>query len=247
MLAGNWKLNKLIGESTDFVDQLQNGLGSLLDRDCVVCPPYTALWHVSNILKGSDIHVGAQDLFWEDSGAFTGEVSGKMLCDVGCQFVIIGHSERRKIFHESDAMVNQKIKHALKNGLIPIVCLGETLEEREQEITFDVVKSQLEKAFESLDDNEVSTCILAYEPIWAIGTGKNATPEQANEVHAYLREQLQRLYHQELSENIRIQYGGSVNAKNIDAIMAQPDIDGALVGGASLDLQSFIRIVQFQN
>lgn len=246
IIAANWKMNKNIQESVDFCAQFREEVGQLVDRDCVICPPFTSLWHVASALKGSDIALGAQNIFWESAGAYTGEVSADMLKDVGCQYVIIGHSERRKIFQESDQRVNQKAKFSIFSGLNPIICVGETLEEREGDKTFDVVQRQLKEGLKDVSQDDILKCVIAYEPVWAIGTGRNATPEQANEVHLYLRSLLEEIYDQNVSENIRIQYGGSVKDKNIDELMAQPHIDGALVGGASLDLKSFVRIVQFQ-
>ena len=245
VIAGNWKMNKTVKESVDFIRGLKQELGNLNDRVCIVCPPFTALAHVSKELDGSKIRLGAQNLFWESNGAYTGEISGKMLKEAGCQYVIIGHSERRKILLEDDAMINRKVKKALSENLYPIVCVGETLEEREKGMTFDVIRSQVLKDFEGLKEVEAAKCIVAYEPVWAIGTGRNATPDQAQEVHAFIRKLLKECFGGPLAQNIPIQYGGSVKPDNIDDLMNEADIDGALVGGASLDVKSFARIVQF--
>lgn len=246
IIAGNWKMNKTISESLSFVKALKSEMGDLKDRACIVCPPFTALGVVSGELKGSSIEVGAQNFFWESDGAYTGEISVKMLKEAGVSYVIIGHSERRKILGEDDAVVNRKLKKALAEGLKPIVCVGETLEEREKGITFEVIRTQITKGFEAIKKEELSQCIVAYEPVWAIGTGRNATPAQAQEVHAFIRGLFKNLFTDSVAASLRIQYGGSVKPDNIDEIMAQDDIDGALVGGASLDVKSFLRIVHFQ-
>jgi triosephosphate isomerase len=246
VIAGNWKMNKTVREAVEFARSLKSELKDLSDRSCVICPPFTALSSVAQELNGSEIKLGAQNIFWESDGAYTGEVSPKMLKETGSAYVIIGHSERRKILGESDAMINKKTKKALAEGLLPIVCVGETLEEREKGITFDVIRHQIEKDFEGLKKEEARICIVAYEPVWAIGTGRNATPAQAEEVHAYIRKLLSDLFGKEVASEIRIQYGGSVKPDNIDELMKQENIDGALVGGASLDVKSFARIVQYR-
>ncbi len=246
IIAGNWKMNKTIAEAVAFVKALKQELGALDNRFCIVCPPFTALSAVAHELKGSSIALGAQNFFWESDGAYTGEISAKMLKEAGASYVILGHSERRKILGEDDAIVNRKLKKALAEGLKPIVCVGETLEEREKNITFDVIRTQIVKGFEGLKSQEISQCIVAYEPVWAIGTGRNATPAQAQEVHAFIRKILKELFGDGVANQLPIQYGGSVKPENIDELMAQEDIDGALVGGASLDVKSFARIVQFK-
>jgi triosephosphate isomerase len=210
----------------------------------VLCPPYTALSDVRELLIDTDIQLGAQDLHWEDEGAFTGEVSGKMLKDAGCQFVIIGHSERRQFFGESNETVNKKIPAALKNNLTPIICVGENLTEREKDETFKVLTAHVENGLKGLRAEEAARIIIAYEPVWAIGTGKTATPKQAQEAHNFIRRLLEKMYGREISENIRIQYGGSVKPENAFELVSQPDIDGALVGGASLSLESFTQIIK---
>jgi triosephosphate isomerase len=246
IIAGNWKMNKTISEAVDLVRQLKASASGVRDVDIVVAPPFTALGAVSREIKGSNIELGAQDIFWEPSGAYTGEVSPTMLKDVGCRYVIIGHSERRQYFGEKDESVQKKIKASLGEGLLPIVCVGEPLEAREAGKTFDVIKVQVVKGLEGFSQDEMEKITIAYEPIWAIGTGKTATPQQAEEVHAFIREQLTNLTNRQVSEQMRIQYGGSVNPDNISDLMGKPNIDGALVGGASLKVDSFSRIVKFK-
>jgi triosephosphate isomerase len=241
ILAGNWKLNKTIVEAVDLVNKLKTASLKLDDRTVVVCPPFTALAAVSDALHDSDIAVGGQDLYWEDSGAFTGEISGPMLKSAGCTYVIIGHSERRQLFNETNETVNRKILSALKNHLIPIVCIGETLEQREKGETFKVIEKQIKEGFQSLDIGNWKLVIIAYEPVWAIGTGRTATPAQAEEVHDFIRTLLPK----DVAQDIRILYGGSVKPDNIKELMAQRDIDGALVGGASLKALDFIALVNY--
>ena len=245
LIAGNWKMNKTVSEAVDFVGQFRALVGDVRDRDIAVAPPFTALQAVSRQIEGSNIELAAQDVFWESSGAFTGEISPIMLKDGGCRYVIIGHSERRQYFGETNESVHKKIKASLIVNLHPIICIGETLEEREAGKTFDVVKIQVIHCLEGLSPEEMEKITIAYEPIWAIGTGKTATPQQAEEVHAFIREQLGGITHRQVSEGLRIQYGGSVNPDTISDLMAQPNIDGALVGGASLKADSFSRIVKF--
>ncbi|HIH42685.1 TPA: triose-phosphate isomerase [Candidatus Woesearchaeota archaeon] len=237
LIAGNWKMNKTNSEAVELVKRLKVLVKSIKANDCeiVVCPPFTALSDVAKELKGTNIYLGAQNLHFEDSGAFTGEVSAQMLKEIGCKYVIIGHSERRQLFGETNAAVNKKIFAALKQGLKPIVCVGETLSERERDKTKDVIKKQITESLANVDVNKI---VLAYEPIWAIGTGKTATPEQAQEVHAFIRSLIK-------SESTRILYGGSVKPDNIKELMKQKDIDGTLVGGASLDAESFAKIVKY--
>lgn len=243
-IAGNWKMNKAIQEAVELINGLKRNLIDIETVDIAVCPPFTALSDAREVLMDSNIRLGAQNLYWEKEGAYTGEVSAAMLKDAGCEFVIIGHSERRKYFNETNEGVNKKIKTALSAGLTPIVCVGETLEEREQDKTHDVVKDHVTGAFAGLSNDDVLKLVIAYEPVWAIGTGKTATPEQAQEVHAYIRKLLSELYSKETAQSIRIQYGGSVKPENIKDLMAQPDIDGALVGGGSLKTDSFTEIVK---
>ncbi|MFA5402325.1 MAG: triose-phosphate isomerase [Candidatus Omnitrophota bacterium] len=246
IIAGNWKMYKTIKEAIELSNGLKRELFKLDKQgiDVVLCPPFTALSEVAEVLVESDILLGAQDLYWQDEGAFTGEVSAKMLQEAGCTFAIIGHSERRQFFGETNATANKKIKAALANALTPILCVGETLKEREAKETFDVLEDHLHNGLDGLNKEDVLRMVVAYEPVWAIGTGKTATPEQAQEVHGYIRDLLRKLYDKETALQIRIQYGGSVKPENISALMQQPDIDGALVGGASLQVVSFTDIVK---
>jgi len=244
IIAGNWKMNKTSKEAMELVTLLKRDLSDINQVDMVVCPTYTALADVIDVLSESNIGVGAQNLFWEDSGAFTGEISGPMLTALGVQYVIIGHSERRQYFGETDQTVNKRLKAALGHNLKPIVCIGERLDEREADKTFDVIKTQINGSLADLSPTEMSKVILAYEPVWAIGTGKTATPEQAQEVHKYIRELLKEKFGQEVADNTRIQYGGSVKPDNTKDLMGQADIDGALVGGASLKNDSFVQIIK---
>lgn len=246
IIAGNWKMNKTVSEAADLVRQLKVLVADIRDIDIVVAPTFTALHAVSREITGSNIELAAQDVFWETSGAYTGEISPTMLRDVGCRYVIIGHSERRQYFGEINEWVHKKIKASLAVGLHPILCVGEALEEREAGKTFDVVKIQVFQCLDGFSREEMDKITIAYEPIWAIGTGQTATPQQAEEVHAFIREQLGNITHPQVSQAMRIQYGGSVNPDNIGDLMAQPNIDGALVGGASLTADSFSRIVKFQ-
>lgn len=244
IIAGNWKLHKTIKEAVDLVTLLKRQIHDTQSVDIVVCPPFTALSDVSEILLETDIRLGAQDLYWEDKGAFTGEVSAPLLKDAGADYVIVGHSERRQFFHETHQTVNRKTKAALKAGLTPITCVGESLAEREKNLTFKVLEEQLTGAFTDFSLEEVQKVVLAYEPVWAIGTGKVATPQQAQEVHAFIRGWLKTRFGAETAKALRIQYGGSVKADNIAELMREEDIDGALVGGASLDAQSFSDIIK---
>ena len=244
IIAGNWKMNKTITEALELVRQLSIELKDVKDVDVVVCPVFTALYSVSHEIEGSDIKLGAQNLFWEEKGAFTGEVSAQMLKDANCEYVIIGHSERRSIFKETNAYVNKKLKAALKAELIPIVCVGERLEERQQNKAFDIISVQIQGALEGLSADDLNKIIIAYEPVWAIGTGQVATPEQAQEVHAFIRKLISDNFGAEVAAKIRIQYGGSVKAENIKTLISQPDIDGALVGGASLSPEQFLGIIK---
>lgn len=244
VIAGNWKMNKSINEAIELVNSLKRELIDIQEIDIIICPVYTALSDVSDLLIDSNISLGAQNIYWEPSGAFTGEISPSMIKDAGCKYVIIGHSERRKYFDESDETVNKRIKAAQSVGLIPIFCVGETLEEHEAGKTIDVVKRQLKGGLEGLENEALPKIVIAYEPVWAIGTGKTATPEQAQEVHKFIRGWLNENYSPEVAESLRILYGGSVKPANARELMQQSDIDGALVGGASLDSSSFVEIVK---
>jgi triosephosphate isomerase len=241
-IAANWKMNKTVPEALDFVQSFLSSVKDINDTEIVIAPPFTALHAMSDKIKGSNVMLSAQNAYFEEKGAFTGEVSPCMLKDTGCEYVIIGHSERRQYFHESDEIVNKKIKTAQKNGLKVIFCIGETLDQREAGRTFDVLNSQIENGLKDID---ASGIVAAYEPVWAIGTGKTATPDQAQEAHLHIRNRLRELVG-EAANTIRILYGGSVTPENVDILMACPDVDGALVGGASLKPDSFERIVRFK-
>jgi triosephosphate isomerase len=245
IIAGNWKMFKTQAETASAIRSLLEEVEDQQKVEVVVCPAFTSLAEAGRLLATSSVKLGAQDLHWEEEGAYTGEISAGMLLDCGCDYVIIGHSERRQHFAESDESVNRKLTQAMRTSLLPIVCIGETLEEREAGEVEEVVLGQLSRAVAGLTENEVSRMILAYEPVWAIGTGKTATPEVAEEVHALIRKWLAQTFSDEVSSRIRILYGGSVKPSNIEELMAQPDIDGALVGGASLDAHSFARIVKY--
>jgi len=245
-MAGNWKMNKTVGEALDLVRELKAAISGVKAVEVAVAPPFTALCAVRKELEGSSIHLAAQNIYWEEKGAFTGEVSPLMLKEVGCHYVIIGHSERRQFFGETDETVNRRIRAALAQGLKVIFCMGETLKEREEGKTFSVIERQLEGGLKGLGDQEMRNMVVAYEPVWAIGTGKTATPEQAEEVHRFIRGKIEKLYSREVSEEMRIQYGGSVTPENVKGLMNQPNIDGALVGGASLKAESFSKIVRFK-
>ena len=245
IIAGNWKMNKTIGEACELVTALKDKVADVADVEIAVAPPFTALLAVAEVIKGSNIKLAAQDMYWEEEGAFTGEVSPLMLKDVGCQYVIIGHSERRTYFSETNETVNKKVKAAHAHSLKPIVCLGERLEERESGVTKDVVRDHVVNGLSGITEEQILNTVIAYEPVWAIGTGKTATPEEAQEVHEFIRELLTEVYSSATAEAVRIQYGGSVKPNNITELMAQPDIDGGLIGGASLDADSFTQIVKF--
>ena len=246
LIAGNWKMHGTRSEALSLAALVVKNVGQERGREVVLAPPYTALEVVGKEIAGSGIKLAAQNVNWEPKGAFTGEVSVGMLKEAGCTHVIIGHSERRQFFGETNETVNKRLVAALGAGLVPIVCVGETLAEREAEATDAVIARQVESACGSLRSEQLATCVIAYEPVWAIGTGRTATPGQAQEVHHAIRRQLTSLGSATTAERVRIIYGGSVKPDNIDALMAEPDIDGALVGGASLDADSFTRIVKFQ-
>jgi len=246
MIAGNWKLHKTVSEALDLVRALREELTGIDDADIVVAPVFTALGKVAEKLSGSNISLAAQNCYPEKTGAFTGEVSPMLLKDIGCRYVIVGHSERRQIFGESDEFINRKIHSLLDEGLQPIFCIGETLEERESERMYDVLTRQIKEGLKGVPAAAMRNIVIAYEPVWAIGTGKTATDEQAAEAHAFIRGLLQGMFDQETAEAIRILYGGSVKPENVDGLMAREDIDGALVGGASLKAPDFARIVRFK-
>ena len=244
IIVGNWKLNKTIGEAVTFVNSLQPLVADVTDVEVVVAPVFTGLFTVAQALGRGDIQLAAQDVFWEDSGAFTGEVSPGMLKDVGCNYVIVGHSERRQYFSETNESVNRKAKAAHARGLIPIICTGESLEEREAGKTGAVVKDHVLNGIAGLSADQIVSTVIAYEPVWAIGTGHNATPDQAQAVHALIRSLLSEIYSVDVASCVRIQYGGSVRPENAGELIVQPDVDGALVGTASWEAESFAQIVK---
>lgn len=241
-IAANWKMNKTISEAGEFMQRFLPFVRDVDGIDIVIAPPFTSLYVVGENLKGTNVKLAAQDVFYEEKGAFTGEVSPMLLVDSGCSYVIVGHSERRQYFSETDEVVNKKIKASRNNGLGVIFCIGESLEEREAGKMYNILRREIENGLRDVDADNI---VVAYEPIWAIGTGRTATPEQAQEAHKYIRECLKDLYGKR-SEEIRITYGGSVTPDNIDVLMACPDVDGALVGGAGLEAESFARIVKFK-
>ena len=244
IIAGNWKMNKTIQEAIDIAIALKRRFYTFSEADIVIFPPFTALSKVNDEVIDSSIMIGAQDIYWEEDGAFTGEISANMLKDVGCRYVIVGHSERRNILGETDEDVNKKLKVVLRYGMVPIMCVGERSEERENGMTFEVLEKEITRGLKDLAKDEVVRIIIAYEPIWAIGTGLTATPQRAQDAHNFIRKFVERLFDTELSSKLRILYGGSVKPDNISQLMAQEDLDGALVGGASLDVNSFSEIVE---
>jgi len=243
LIAGNWKMNKTIPESLELIHALLKKLDSSCPAEVVLIPPFTSLFSAAEALRGSGIELGAQNLSHLSEGAVTGEVSGPMLVSVGCRYVLAGHSERRNLFQEDDTVINQKLKTSLSEGLHPILCVGESWKEREAGKTKDVIGSQLKKGLDGLNPLEMRKMTIAYEPVWAIGTGKTAQPEQVQETHEAIRSELSSQYAPEIAKAIRIIYGGSVTPDNSSSLMAQPDVDGALVGGASLDADSFYAII----
>jgi len=237
---------KTVTEAIELANGLKREFYKLDNQniDIVLCPPFTALSEVFEAISDSIIQLGAQDVYWEDEGAFTGEVSCKMLVDAGCKFVLIGHSERRQYFGETNETVNKKTKAVLSQGLTPIVCVGETLSEREKGLTFKILDDHIRNSLKDISEQDILNTVIAYEPVWAIGTGKTATPDEAQEAQKYIRELLKTEYNKDVADNVRIQYGGSVKPQNIVELMRQPDVDGALVGGASLEVGSFAEIVK---
>ena len=246
VIAGNWKMNMLPNEAIKFIDEL-TPLVKDTENEVILCVPYTDLFYSLLVAQNTNIKIGAQNMHFEESGAYTGEVSGKMLKSIGVQYVIIGHSERRQYFAETDETVNKKIKTAFKYELKPIVCVGESLEQREAGKANEIVTDQIEKALEGLTDDQVINTIVAYEPIWAIGTGKTATAEDANEMTKTIRNKIANIYGQNVAEKVIIQYGGSVKSSNAKELFSMSDIDGGLVGGASLKSDEFAKIVNFNN
>jgi triosephosphate isomerase len=242
-IAGNWKMVKTAADTRAFVKAFRPLVADVKDRDIVLCSPYTALWALAESVSGSLIGVGAQNAHWEEKGAFTGEISIGMLKEAGVRYVVVGHSERRQYFGETDATVNKRTIAVLAGGLTPISCIGETLQERESNQTFQVLERQIKEGLKGLSNP--TGIVIAYEPVWAIGTGKTATPEQAQEAHAFVRKEFAKLYGDAAAQSVRILYGGSVKPDNMGVLMSQADIDGGLVGGASLEAESFAKIVNY--
>jgi triosephosphate isomerase len=244
IIAANWKVNKTIQESLDFIDALKQNMTDPGNVEVVICPPLTAIRPVKDKLGNTPVRVGAQNMFWKDACAYTGEVSARMLKEAGCEYVIVGHSERREHFGETDWVVNKKLGAALESGLQVILCVGETLKDRKSQLTFSVIDTQLKKGLQNISGELMANCVIAYEPVWAIGTGVNASPEQAQEVHEFIRETVLKLYNANVADELSILYGGSVKVENIEVLMAEKSINGALIGGASLDVKSFSEIIK---
>lgn len=244
VVAGNWKMNKTASEAEALAEGIKIELANETKVDVILCPTFTALKSVADVISGSNLKLGAQNMHWENGGAYTGEIAPGMLRDLYCKYVILGHSERRQYFGETDDVVNTKAKAAIANGLTPIICVGETLEQREAGTTNEVNETQVRGCYAGIDAGQAKDTIIAYEPVWAIGTGKTATPEMAQEVHAHIRSVLSDLYDDATAQAVRIQYGGSMKPANAAELMAQEDIDGGLIGGAALDATSFIEIVK---
>ena len=245
LIAGNWKLFKTLEEVLAFAADIKSRAADVVGTEILVCPSFVYIKTLADALSGTNIQVGSQNVYWEDSGAFTGEVSAPMLSSVGASHAIIGHSERRQYFHETDETVNRRLFAALKGGLVPIVCVGETLAQREAGSTFAVVEAQLRDGLKGIDAGLAAKAVIAYEPVWAIGTGLTATDEQANETIGVIREAIRQKYGKRVSDKVRIQYGGSMNPKNVKGLMAQSEIDGGLIGGASLKAADFAQVVNF--
>lgn len=245
IIAGNWKMNNTVADTGKLLDELLPMVADVKDVDVVVCVPFTDIAAAAACVKGSAVKVGAQNVSWADKGAFTGEISADMLKEAGAEYVIIGHSERRQYFGETDESVNKRTIQALKNGLKPIVCVGETLAEREGNVTEQVLAVQMEGGFKDITAEQMADIVIAYEPVWAIGTGKTATSEQAEETIRFIRGKVAAMFGQETADAVRIQYGGSMNPANASELMAQPDIDGGLIGGASLKAADFTKVVKY--
>ncbi len=246
LLVGNWKMHMTVLDACHLAADIAKNCAGLEGRDVVLAPPFTVLSQVAHIVADTGVHIAAQNVCWEAEGAFTGEISPLMVLDAGGGAAIVGHSERRQIFHEDNGLINKRLRGAIAFGLLPILCVGETLDERENGQTCKCVEGQIRAGLAGVGATEMAAVILAYEPVWAIGTGKTASTEQAQEVHAFIRNLVAEMYEKDIADQIRILYGGSVKPDNIDALMAQDDIDGALVGGAALNAQSFGRIIHFQ-
>jgi triosephosphate isomerase (TIM) len=245
LLAGNWKMHTTVIEACHLASEIGACSADLDDRDVMLAPPYTVLSEVAHVLRDSNVLIASQNVCWEKEGAFTGEISPAMVKSAGGVAAIVGHSERRQIFREDNAMVNKRVHGALRFGLTPILCIGETLEEREEKQTFTVLKGQVGEGLAGVSSDVMGKLVVAYEPVWAIGTGKTASKEQAQEAHAFVRKLLAEMYEKDIADSVRILYGGSVNVDNVDELMAQADIDGVLVGGAALKAESFCRIINF--
>ena len=246
LIAGNWKMHTTVAEAQQLASSVVQAAAKVPGRDVMIAPPYTALAAVGRLLAGTGVLLGAQNVHWREKGAFTGEISAEMLQDVGCVMAIVGHSERRQVFGETDTMINRRITGALQSGLVPVFCIGETLDQREADQTFAVLEAQVRAGLAGLELIDGAEIVVAYEPVWAIGTGKTATEAQAQEAHDFIRKLLADIYEKNIAAQIRILYGGSVKPENIDILMQQEDIDGALVGGAALNAESFERIICFQ-
>ncbi len=246
LIAGNWKLHKTLEEALELLNEIKLGTESIRDVDIAVAPVFTALSVARAALAGSRVALAAQNCYPENKGAFTGEVSPALLKDIGCRYIIVGHSERRQLFGENSAFINRKVKAVLQEGLEVILCVGETLGERQADTTFDILTSQIKEGLKDVSVAIMKQVVIAYEPVWAIGTGKTATPEQAEEVHAFIRNLLADMFNADVAQGTRILYGGSVKPDNVENLMSKPNLDGALVGGASLKSEDFIRIVNFQ-
>ncbi len=247
LIAGNWKMFKTGPEALQTASELARLAGSIAQVDIMIAPPFTALASVREAIKGSQISLGAQNVYWEAEGPFTGEISPAMLLDAGCRYVIVGHSERRQQFGETDELINRKVKSSMETGLIPVFCIGETEDQRESGETFSVLDKQIKMGLKEVFFTDPHALVVAYEPVWAIGTGKTASSQQAQEVHRFLRDRLADQYGRELADGLRILYGGSVKPGNVAELMSMPDLDGALVGGASLDPEVFAEIILYQN
>ena len=245
LIAANWKMHKTLAEAISFVESIQKETGPCADREVLIAPAFTALKAAGDTLKQQGYSLGAQNCHWEEKGAFTGEISPAMLKDLGCAYVIVGHSERRQLFGDTDRTVKLKAAAVIRAGMAPVVCVGEVLDERERGQTFEVIGKQVEGALEGLSAEQMDGVVIAYEPVWAIGTGRTATPAQAQEVHAFIRSRISSLFNKAIENKVRILYGGSVKPSNVDSLMSEPDIDGALVGGASLEVDSFKSLVGF--
>ncbi len=245
IIAGNWKMNKNVSETRAFFSEFIRLIDNVKGVEIVIAPPFTSLSAAAEAVKDTKVKISAQNMFWEEKGAYTGEISPLMLKEIGCSHCIIGHSERRQYFGETDETVNKRIKAALKHDIIPIFCIGEILKEREENRTMDVINRQMEGGLKGLSESDINKIVIAYEPVWAIGTGKTATPQQAQDIHRFIRDFIRKKSGDKTADGVRILYGGSVIPENINGLMAQDDIDGALVGGASLKPDSFAAIVRF--